>query len=89
MDPEVLLFDEPTSALDPEMVGEVLDLIKEIAREGMTMIVVTHEMGFAKDISSRVIFMDDGVIAVEGTPEEVFENSTNERIVKFLNSVTK
>ena len=89
LEPEILCFDEPTSALDPELTGEVLSVIKGIAERKMTMIVVTHEMNFARDVSDRVIFMDDGVIAVEGTPEEVFENSTNERIVKFLNSVTK
>lgn len=87
MDPEVLLFDEPTSALDPEMVGEVLDLIKEIAREGMTMIVVTHEMGFAKEVATRVIFMDDGVIKEENPPEEFFENPQNPRLKEFLSKV--
>ncbi len=87
MDPEVLLFDEPTSALDPEMVGEVLDLIKEIAREGMTMIVVTHEMGFAKEVATRVIFMDDGVIKEENPPEEFFANPQNPRLKEFLSKV--
>ena len=87
MDPEVLLFAEPTSALDPEMVGEVLDLIKEIAREGMTMIVVTHEMGFAKEVATRVIFMDDGVIKEENPPEEFFENPQNPRLKEFLSKV--
>lgn len=84
MDPEVLLFDEPTSALDPEMVGEVLEVMKELAKSGLTMIVVTHEMQFAKDVSDRVIFMDQGVIAEQGTPEEVFENPKNERTRQFL-----
>lgn len=87
MDPEVLLFDEPTSALDPEMVGEVLDLIKEIAREGMTMIVVTHEMGFAKEVATRVIFMDDGIIKEENPPEEFFANPQNPRLKEFLSKV--
>lgn len=84
MDPEVLLFDEPTSALDPEMVGEVLEVMKDLAKSGLTMIVVTHEMQFAKDVSDRVIFMDQGVIAEEGTPEEVFEHPKNERTKQFL-----
>lgn len=84
MDPEVLLFDEPTSALDPEMVGEVLEVMKDLAKSGLTMIVVTHEMQFAKDVSDRVIFMDQGVIAEEGTPDEVFEHSKNERTKQFL-----
>ena len=83
MQPEVMLFDEPTSALDPEMVGGVLDVIRSIAKDGMTMIIVTHEMNFARDISDRVIFMDKGVIAVEGTPQEVF-SSNNTRIKEFL-----
>ena len=81
--PKVMLFDEPTSALDPEMVGGVLDVIRSIAKDGMTMIIVTHEMNFARDISDRVIFMDKGVIAVEGTPQEVF-SSNNTRIKEFL-----
>lgn len=89
LEPEILCFDEPTSALDPELTGEVLSVIRSLARRNVTMIVVTHEMGFAKEVSDRVIFMDDGAIAVEGTPQDVFENSDNERIVKFLNSVTK
>lgn len=84
MDPEVLLFDEPTSALDPEMVGEVLEVMKDLAKTGLTMIVVTHEMQFAKDVSDRVIFMDQGVIAEEGSPEEVFGNPKNARTRQFL-----
>lgn len=84
MDPEVLLFDEPTSALDPEMVGGILDVMKDLAKEGLTMIVVTHEMAFAKDVSSRVIFMDKGVIAEQGTPKEIFENPKEERTKEFL-----
>lgn len=84
MDPEVLLFDEPTSALDPEMVGEVLEVMKDLARNGLTMVVVTHEMQFAKDVSDRVIFMDKGVIAEQGTPEEVFDHPKNERTKQFL-----
>lgn len=84
MDPEVLLFDEPTSALDPEMVGGILDVMKQLADEGLTMIVVTHEMAFAKDVSSRVIFMDQGVIAEEGTPEQIFLHPKQERTKAFL-----
>ena len=84
MEPEVLLFDEPTSALDPEMVGDVLDVMKDLAREGLTMIVVTHEMQFAHDISSRVVFMDKGVIAEEGTPQQLFEHPRQERTKEFL-----
>ena len=84
MDPEVMLFDEPTSALDPEMVGEVLDVMKNLAKKGMTMIVVTHEMGFAKEVSNRVVFMDEGVIAEDGTPDEVFGNPKCERLQSFL-----
>ena len=84
MEPDVMLFDEPTSALDPEMVGEVLDVMKELAKEGMTMVVVTHEMGFAREVSNRVIFLDDGVIAEEGTPTEIFENPQCERLQSFL-----
>ena len=84
MDPEVLLFDEPTSALDPEMVGGILDVMKQLADEGLTMIIVTHEMGFAKEVSDRVVFMDQGVIAEEGTPEEIFIHPKQERTKAFL-----
>ena len=84
MEPDVMLFDEPTSALDPEMVGEVLKVMKELAESGLTMLVVTHEMGFAREVSDRVVFMDKGVIAEEGTPEEIFNNPTNERTREFL-----
>ena len=84
MEPEVLLFDEPTSALDPELVGEVLDVMKALAGEGMTMIVVTHEMAFARDVSNHVVFMSDGVICEEGSPAEIFENPKNERTKEFL-----
>ncbi len=87
MNPEVMLFDEPTSALDPEMVGEVLDVMKELAQSGMTMIVVTHEMGFAKEVASRVVFMDEGVIMEENTPEEFFSNPQNARLKEFLSKV--
>ena len=87
MDPEVMLFDEPTSALDPEMVGEVLDVMKNLAKKGMTMIVVTHEMGFAKEVSNRVLFMDEGVIAEDDTPEELFSNPKCERLQSFLAKV--
>ena len=87
MNPDIMLFDEPTSALDPEMVGEVLAVMKELAREGMTMVVVTHEMGFARDVADRVIFMSDGVIVEEGTPEEIFSNPKAERTKEFLNCV--
>ena len=87
MEPEVMLFDEPTSALDPEMVGEVLDVMRELAREGMTMVVVTHEMGFAREVSNRVIFLDDGVIAEEGTPAELFGSPKCERLQSFLAKV--
>ena len=87
MRPEILLFDEPTSALDPEMVGEVLDIMKDLAREGMTMVVVTHEMGFAREVGSKVLFMDGGVIAEQGTPEEIFGNPQNERTKNFLSKV--
>ena len=87
MDPEVMLFDEPTSALDPEMVGEVLDVMKNLAKKGMTMIVVTHEMGFAREVSNRVLFMDEGVIAEDGAPEEVFTNPKSERLQSFLAKV--
>ena len=87
MSPDVLLFDEPTSALDPEMVGEVLDVMKSLAKSGMTMAVVTHEMGFAKEVGSRVIFMDEGKIIEEGTPSEIFDNPQNERLQSFLAKV--
>ena len=87
MEPEVMLFDEPTSALDPEMVGEVLEVMKELAREGMTMVVVTHEMGFAREVSNRVIFLDNGKIAEEGTPEEIFGAPKCERLQTFLAKV--
>lgn len=87
MKPDVMLFDEPTSALDPEMVGEVLDVMKELAHEGMTMIVVTHEMGFAREVGSRVIFMDGGKIMEQGTPEEIFENPKCDRLKTFLAKV--
>ena len=87
MDPDVILFDEPTSALDPEMVGEVLDLMKELAKDGMTMVIVTHEMGFAREVSDRVIFVDEGIIAEEGNPEEVFKNPQNPRLKEFLSKV--
>ena len=87
MKPDIMLFDEPTSALDPEMVGEVLDVMKELAREGMTMVVVTHEMGFAREVANRVLFMSDGVILEEGTPKEIFENPRNPRTRDFLNKV--
>ena len=87
MEPDVMLFDEPTSALDPEMVGEVLDVMKNLAQAGMTMVVVTHEMGFAREVSNRVIFLDDGVIAEEGTPEELFGNPKCERLQSFLAKV--
>ncbi len=84
MNPEIMLFDEPTSALDPEMVGEVLNLMKEVADENMTMVIVTHEMDFAKEIGSRIIFMDNGKIVEQGTPEEIFENPKSSRLKKFL-----
>ena len=87
MEPEIMLFDEPTSALDPEMVGEVLDVMKDLAKSGMTMVVVTHEMGFAREVGTRVLFMDQGVIMESGTPDEVFGNPQNERNVKFLSKV--
>jgi len=87
MDPQVMLFDEPTSALDPEMVGEVLDVMKSLAKRGMTMIVVTHEMGFAREVSNRVLFMDEGVIAEDSTPEELFSNPKSERLKSFLAKV--
>ena len=87
MQPDVMLFDEPTSALDPEMVGEVLNVMKDVAKEGMTMVVVTHEMGFAKEVGDRILFMDQGKILEEGTPEEVFQNPQNPRTKDFLSKV--
>ena len=88
MDPHVMLFDEATSALDPELVRGVLDVMKSLAREGMTMIVVTHEMGFARDVADRVVFMDGGVIVEEGIPSEVFDNPQHERTKNFLGHIT-
>lgn len=87
MNPKVILFDEPTSALDPEMVGEVLDLMKDLADEGMTMIIVTHEMGFAREVADRVLFMDEGIIKEEGTPEQIFQNPQDARLKDFLSKV--
>jgi polar amino acid transport system ATP-binding protein len=87
MEPEILLFDEPTSALDPEMVGEVLEVMKELAKGGMTMAVVTHEMGFAREVADRVVFMADGQILEEGSPEEIFEHPKNERLQGFLSKI--
>ena len=87
MEPDVMLFDEPTSALDPEMVGEVLDVMKELANEGMTMVVVTHEMGFAREVADRVLFMDEGVIVEQGTPEEIFDRPQSARLKSFLAKV--
>ncbi|MCI8859481.1 amino acid ABC transporter ATP-binding protein [Lachnospiraceae bacterium 66-29] len=87
MNPDVMLFDEPTSALDPEMVGEVLELMKELAADGMTMVVVTHEMGFAREVATRVIFIDEGVICEENTPQEFFANPKNQRLREFLSKV--
>ena len=87
MEPQLMLFDEPTSALDPEMVGEVLDLMKSLADEGMTMVIVTHEMGFAKEVANRVIFIDDGKILEEATPEEFFNHPKNPRLKDFLSKV--
>ena len=87
MEPEVMLFDEPTSALDPEMVGEVLDVMKELAHEGMTMVVVTHEMGFAREVGNRVLFMADGKLLEQGSPEEIFGNPQNPRLKDFLAKV--
>lgn len=87
MNPDVLLFDEPTSALDPEMVGEVLNVMKELANEGMTMLVVTHEMGFAREVANRVLFFNDGIIQEENTPEELFTNPKNQRLKEFLSKV--
>ena len=87
MEPEIMLFDEPTSALDPEMVGEVLEVMTDLAKAGMTMVVVTHEMGFAREVSDRVVFMDSGKILEEGTPDDIFNNSKNERTKEFLRKV--
>ena len=87
MNPDVMLFDEPTSALDPEMVGEVLEIMRELADEGMTMVVVTHEMGFAREVATRVLFMDEGVIAEQGTPDELFTNPKSDRLKAFLGKV--
>lgn len=87
MEPDVMLFDEPTSALDPEMVGEVLNVMKDLAKDGMTMVVVTHEMGFAKEVGDRILFMDDGNIVEQGTPEEIFNNPKNPRTIDFLSKV--
>ncbi len=87
MEPEIMLFDEPTSALDPEMVGEVLDVMKNLAKSGMTMVVVTHEMGFAREVATRVVFMDGGVVLESGTPEEIFDHPQNERTKLFLSKV--
>ena len=87
MEPDVMLFDEPTSALDPEMVGEVLSVIQDLAKEGVTMVVVTHEMGFAKKVGTRILFMDGGVITEEGTPQQIFEDPQNERTKDFLSKV--
>ncbi len=89
MEPEIMLFDEPTSALDPEMVGEVLDVMKDLANSGMTMVVVTHEMGFAREVGTRLLFMDQGNILEQGAPEEVFSNPKNERTIRFLSKVLK
>ncbi len=89
MQPAMMLFDEPTSALDPEMVGEVLNIMKELANEGMTMVIVTHEMGFAREVSDRILFIDEGVIKEDGTPEEVFNNPKNPRLKSFLSGVLK
>ena len=87
MDPKVMLFDEPTSALDPEMVGEVLDLMKQLAREGMTMVIVTHEMGFAREVADRIVFIDEGQIKEDGSPAEIFDNPKNPRLKEFLSKV--
>ena len=87
MSPDVILFDEPTSALDPEMIGEVLSLMKEVAKEGITMLVVTHEMGFARNVANRIFFMEGGKIAVDDTPKNVFENPQNPRLQEFLNKI--
>ena len=87
MEPEVMLFDEPTSALDPEMVGEVLEVMKELAQAGMTMVVVTHEMGFAREVGNRILFMADGKIVEEGPPDQIFQNPTHPRLQDFLKKV--
>lgn len=87
MDPDVMLFDEPTSALDPEMVGEVLELMKQLARDGMTMVVVTHEMGFAKEVGTRVLFVDEGKVKEQAEPEEFFEHPKDERLKEFLSKI--
>ena len=89
MEPDIMLFDEPTSALDPEMVGEVLAVMKDLADAGMTMVVVTHEMGFAREVASRVLFMDEGYVMEEGTPSEIFDNPQNKRTQEFLSKVLK
>jgi polar amino acid transport system ATP-binding protein len=87
MEPEIMLFDEPTSALDPELVGEVLGVMKGLAKQGMTMLVVTHEMGFAREVADRVVFMADGMILEENTPKELFDHPVNEKAINFLRSV--
>ena len=87
MDPDVMLFDEPTSALDPEMVGEVLELMKQLAHDGMTMVVVTHEMGFAREVGTRVVFMDEGQIKEQAAPDEFFQNPKDERLKEFLSKI--
>ena len=87
MNPELMLFDEPTSALDPEMVGEVLDVMKDLAKSGMTMVVVTHEMGFAREVGTRILFMDEGIVLESGTPERIFDNPQNDRTKSFLSKV--
>jgi polar amino acid transport system ATP-binding protein len=87
MNPKVILFDEPTSALDPEMVGEVLDLMKQLAKEGMTMVIVTHEMGFAREVADRIVFIDEGKIKADGTPSEIFDSPKDERLKEFLSKV--
>ncbi|MBE5924602.1 MAG: amino acid ABC transporter ATP-binding protein [Lachnospiraceae bacterium] len=89
MDPEIMLFDEPTSALDPEMVGDVLDVMKQLAKNGMTMVVVTHEMGFAREVGTRILFMDEGLVMESGTPDQIFGNPQNERTKLFLSKVLK
>ena len=89
MDPDVMLFDEPTSALDPEMVGDVLEVMKNLANSGLTMIIVTHEMDFARDVSDRIVFMDKGVIAEEGTPDQIFNNPKQDRTKEFLKRTLK